>query len=186
MKNKKLAGILTGFIMLTTLYSLFSGVMAATTLIYKSDSSRFLTGGFASGTYIFINQDPANGYFKVACSGNSYCCIYAYADSNAFTGQTGPKTIEINVQVDSTSSSGTGSHKVHCKFIDITNGQTLFSSTTSDWNVFTGITDIHATLSATLTNGHIYELQVGPYVQTTGSQTAEAIGTIRSITVSWS
>lgn len=185
MKNKKMLAALLCCLLVTLSTSLLAGVRADNPLISRSNASRFLSGGFASGTYTYNNQEAGNGYFQVNCNGNSYCCFYAYADSSSFTGSTGSKSLNINVQVDSTSSSGTGSHTIYLKFIDASTGQTLFSSTTSDWNVFTGLNDIHAYPTVTLTNGHTYELQVGPYVQTSGTQTAQAIGTITQITVTW-
>ena len=94
--------------------------------------------------------------------------------------------MQIEVQVKSnTGYSGTGSHKIYLAFVDYSTGQTLWSSTTSDWNSMTGITDIYANPTVYMTNGHIYELQCGPYVQTTSGQTAQAYGTIELLKVTY-
>lgn len=188
MRNKKLFSILLSCLIIATLSSsLSAGVRSDTTLITRSNASRFLTGGFASGSYSTNNQGPENGYFSVSCSGNSQNCVYAYAVSgDSYTGQSGNKVMQIYVQVKSnTGYSGNGNHKIYLAFVDSTTGQTIYQSTSSNWNEFTGALDISANPTVYMTNGHYYELQCGPYVQTTGTQSAQAYGTIELLQVTY-
>ena len=161
MKSKKFVAILLSCLIIATLSSsLLIGVGADTPLISRSNASPFLTGGFWYESNTTNNQGPKTDIFwsVAAAMHKTVSMRMLKAQQRIQTHRQQGNAIYVQVK-ENTASSGTGSHTIYIAFVDASTGQTLWSSTTSDWDVFTGYTDIHASPTVYMTNGHYYELQ---------------------------
>jgi hypothetical protein len=174
--------------------TLLSGVRANgnNPLINQSNSSNYLYGWFCSGSHSESIQNLP-GMVSVSCNGNyGENCVYFCADSSSpYGGVTGQQTVEFIVQFNtgSVSSSVSGSAAwtyVYFMFIDATTGQILYQSTSKSWTALGLLNGIDFTQPINLTNGHNYELRVGPEVKTGNSgSSAQAGGTINLMKVTY-
>jgi hypothetical protein len=116
--------------------------------------------------------------------------MYVFA-TGVYSGSTGSQNIQLFASTSGVTSSldahwfGTATATYYARFMDASTGQVLYEYNGGSWNSISGLNGFQASFTATLTQGHTYEFDFGPYVQTangwSGTSTAQAIGTVTEL-----